>query len=70
MIARQPACMKSNLITKREAAEYLGVSVSFVNSLLAKRKLPRVRLGYRVTKIPLCAVEKFVESRTEASRIN
>jgi hypothetical protein len=61
--------MKSNLITKREVAEMLGgVSISFVNSLLSRRKLPRVRLSYKVTKIPRDAVEKFIASRTEVSR--
>jgi excisionase family DNA binding protein len=61
--------MKSNLITKREVAEMLGgVSVSFVNSLLSRRKLPRVRLSYKLTKIPRDAVEKFIASRTEVSR--
>ena len=62
--------MKSNLITKREAAEYLGVSISFINSLLGKRKLPRVRLSYKITKIPRDAVEKFIVARTEDSRID
>jgi hypothetical protein len=57
------------LITKRETAEMLGgVSISFVNALLAKKKLPRVRLSYKVTKIPREAVEKFIASRTEVGR--
>jgi excisionase family DNA binding protein len=61
--------MKSNLVTKQEVAEMLGgVSISFVNSLLARRKLPRVRLSYKLTKIPREAVEKFIESRTEVGR--
>ena len=69
MIARNLARMKQNLISKQEVAELLGgVSISFVNSLLARKKLPRVRLSYKLTKIPREAVEKFIETRTEASR--
>jgi excisionase family DNA binding protein len=60
---------KRDLVNKKEAAEMLGgVSLSFVNSLLSRRKLPRVRLSYKVTKIPRDAVEKFIASRTEVSR--
>ena len=62
--------MNANLLTKSETAEILGnVSVSFVNSLLARRKLPRVRLSYKVTRIPRQAVEDYISSRTtEAGR--
>jgi hypothetical protein len=61
--------MKSNLVTKQEVAGMLGgVSISFVNSLLSRRKLPRVRLSYKLTKIPRDAVEKFIASRTEVNR--
>lgn len=61
--------MDKNLVTKREAAEMLGgVSISFINSLLSRRKLPRVRLSYRLTKIPKEAVERFVESHTEVAK--
>jgi len=60
---------KSDLVSKREVAEMLGgVSISFINSLLSRRKLPRVRLGYRLIKIPRAAVERFIASRTEVSR--
>ena len=62
--------MKTNLLSKRETAEILGgVSISYVNSLLAKRKLPRIRLSYKMTKIPRDAVEKFIASRTETGRV-
>ena len=60
---------KSNLLTKRQAAELLGgVSISFINSLLSRRKLPRVRLSYKLVKIPRDAVERFIASRTEIAR--
>jgi hypothetical protein len=45
-----------------------GCSISFINSLLSRRKLPRVRLSYKLVKIPRDAVERFIASRTEVSR--
>lgn len=60
------------LLTKQEAANLLGgstpVSVSYVNQLLARRKLPKVRLSYKVCRIPRAAVEEFIHSRTEVAR--
>jgi len=54
-----------HLLTKPEVAEELGgVSVSYVNQLLARRLLPKVRLSYRVCRIPRDAVEQFIRSRT------
>lgn len=60
------------LITKAEAARLLGgdepVSISFVNQLLARRKLPRVRLSYKITRLPRAAVEAFIAARTEVAK--
>ena len=46
----------SELLTKSEVAQLLGgtqpASVSYVDQLLAKKKLPRVRLSYKMTRIP------------------
>jgi predicted DNA-binding transcriptional regulator AlpA len=53
------------LLTKREVAEELGgVSVSFVNQLLARRLLAKVRLSYRVCRIPRASVEQYIRERT------
>ncbi len=61
--------MSVDLIDKAEVGRMLGgVSVSFVNQLLAKKKLPKVRLSYRVCRIPRAAVEEFIAARTTASR--
>ena len=65
--------MSADLISKGETAKLLGgqsspVSISFVNQLLAKKKLPKVRLSYRVCRIPRSAVEEFIAARTTASR--
>jgi hypothetical protein len=65
--------MSADLISKGETAKLLGgqsepVSISFVNQLLAKKKLPKVRLSYRVCRIPRQAVEDFIAARTTAQR--
>jgi excisionase family DNA binding protein len=53
------------LLGKAEVARQLGgVSVSFVNQLLARKALPRVRLGYRTVRIPQAAVTKYIEAHT------
>jgi len=57
------------LLTKKEAAAELGgVSISFVNQLIAQRRLPRVRLSYKVCRIPRAAIEEYIRSRTEFAR--
>ena len=65
-IARNVACMSQNLlVTKGEAAAILGgVSLSFINSLLARNKLPRVTLSYKCVRIPRQAVEDYISART------
>ena len=66
--------MHAELITKGETAALLGgqnepVSISFVNQLLAKKKLPKVRLSYRVCRIPRAAVEDYIRSHTTAQKV-
>jgi excisionase family DNA binding protein len=70
MIARKLVRMQSNsdLLTKREVARFLGCSISFVNCLLSRRKLPKIRLSYKVVRIPRDSLEAFIRSRREASR--
>ena len=62
----------SELLTKSEVAQLLGgsqpASVSYVDQLLARKKLPRVRLSYKMTRIPRQAVEEFIRSRTIDAR--
>ena len=60
----------SDLVDKEETARLLGdVSISFVNQLLAKKKLPKVRLSYRVCRIPRAAVEDYIRSHTTAQKV-
>ena len=60
------------LLDKAEAARQIGgsrpVSISFINQLLAKNLLPRVRIGNRATRIPAEAVEQYIASRTVNAR--
>jgi len=65
--------MSADLLSKGETAVLLGgqsspVSISFVNQLLAKKKLPKVRLSYRVCRIPRQAVEDYIKTHTTAQR--
>jgi len=59
----------TDLITKAEAAQLLGgegkpVSISFINQLLGRRRLQKVRLSYKVCRIPRASVEDYIRSRT------
>jgi len=62
--------MKSNqLLTKRETGgEMGGVSVSFVNQLIAQKLLPVVKLGYRTVRIPRAAVLDYIAKHTVAGK--
>ena len=65
--------MSAELISKGETAILLGgqsspVSISFVNQLLARKKLPKVRLSYRVCRIPRQAVEDYIARNTTAQK--
>ena len=61
-----------SLIDKKETARRIGgqppVSVRFVEELIARGILPKVKLSHKVVRIPAEAVEKFIASRTIASR--
>jgi hypothetical protein len=59
----------TSLIDKVETARLLGgegkpVSIGFVNQLLAKRILPKVKLSHKLCRIPRAAVEEYIRSRT------
>jgi hypothetical protein len=60
------------LIDKVETARQIGgnkpVSISFVNQLLARKLLPRVRISYRVTRIPQDAVTEYIRTHTVNAR--
>ena len=62
----------TKLVDKSEAARQIGgskpVSISFINTLLAKGLLARVRLSYKATRIPQESVTAYIQSRTEVAR--
>jgi hypothetical protein len=60
------------LLDKAETARQIGgskpVSISFIDQLLARRILPRVRIGYRTVRIPQDAVTEYIRCRTVNAR--
>lgn len=64
---------KNQLISKHETARLLGgedspLSISYINVLLARKELPKVRLSYRLVRIPKQAVLDFIAKRTVNQR--
>lgn len=58
-----------SLLTKLEAGDEMGgLSVSFVNQLIARKKLPVVKLGYRTVRIRRTDVEAFLQNHTLAGK--
>jgi hypothetical protein len=56
-------------VSKQEAAELLGgrtkpVSISTINVMLARKVLPKIRLSYRLVRIPKRAVLDYIARRT------
>jgi len=55
--------MNNQLLTVREAADRLALKEGTVRLWLAQRRLPVVRCG-RAIRIPLQAIEEFIQSNT------
>ncbi len=53
----------TQLIDVKEAAGLLSIKVSTVRAWIAARRLPVVRCG-RCARIPLSAIEEFIERNT------
>jgi len=51
------------LVKVSEAGRLLGLSERSVRELLARRRLPRVRIGVRAIRIPLSALEQYARAR-------
>ena len=56
----------SPLLTRQQAAEYLGVGIATVDRLIRSRRLPVVRLGRKCVRIRWEDLYGFVEA--EAAR--
>jgi len=56
--------MSKEIMTPKEAAEYLGVSKPTIYKLLRQRKIPARRLGYQ-WRIRKAVLDKFLEGEGE-----
>jgi excisionase family DNA binding protein len=58
-----------NLLTKQEAGDEMGgLSIGFINDLIARKKLPVVKLGYRTVRISRAAVLDYIAKHTVAGK--
>jgi excisionase family DNA binding protein len=48
------------LLTQEQLAEYLNVTLSTVETWLRENRLPVYRLGWKLVRIRVCDVEKFL----------
>ncbi len=60
--------MSARLITAKEAAERLNVSVRTVYSWISSGRLPSVRLSPRCTRVPVAAVEALIRASADQVR--
>jgi excisionase family DNA binding protein len=51
------------LLTRREVAEALGVSVQTVARLIERGDLETVRVGVRFVRIPIESVEQYLQAQ-------
>ena len=62
----QMPVMQRLLINTVEAAGLLGLSYSLTNKLIKDGVLPRVKVGNEI-RVPLRALEEWIEERTECN---
>lgn len=56
---------RRGLLSVHETADYLGISPGTVRNWLTMRRLEHVKVG-RLTRIPLAALDRYVEAHTIA----
>ena len=60
--------MQSNLLTTKQAAEYLGVSCAFLErDRWAGARVPFVRVGSRAVRYRLQDLDAYIESKVRRS---
>ena len=60
--------MQSNLLTTKQAAEYLGVSCAFLKrDRWAGARVPFVRVGSRAVRYRLQDLDTYIESKVRRS---
>jgi len=51
------------LLSPRQVAEHLGVSLSYIRKLIQSRKLEVIRIGHRTVRVELAEVERYLAAR-------
>ena len=60
--------MYDNLLTTKEAAPILGVSIAFLErDRWAGARIPYIQIGARAVRYRMCDLMSFIESRTRTS---
>lgn len=45
-------------------AEYLGVTVGWIDNAVCERRIPYLKLGHRTVRFPKDAIQKWLSERT------
>lgn len=56
---QQPRASSPVLIRKSDACQRYGISLRFLNDLIAEGRIPSRKLGRRCLRIPVAAADKF-----------
>lgn len=57
-----------SLLTRRQAAAYLGVSVTTIDRMIARQELEAVRLSRNVLRIPVAACDETLSRSSTIKR--
>ena len=52
-------------LSRKSAALLLDCNISYIDKLVAARKLEAYKLGYGITRIPLSSIKQFLSSAPE-----
>lgn len=64
-LEKPPDQLKDSLLTKKELAEKMGLpSTRIVDAMIAHRKIPVIRLGYRTVRFRWNDVQAAIEKLT------
>ncbi len=61
---RQPEPIKRRLLNVQEAAEYTGLSVHTLYTMVSQRRIPFVKVG-RLTKFDLRLLDEWIANHNE-----
>ena len=60
---RQPEPIKRRLLNVKETAEYTGLSVHTLYTMVSQRRIPYVKVG-RLTKFDLTLLDEWIKTNT------